>query len=92
MYPVYFFQAGLPYKLLGVIETNIHLFQVDEPGKIFLLGTDRNGRDQFSRIMYGSRSPSTIGLIGVCFSLAIGSFLGVASGYYGGAIDNSRSA
>jgi len=88
MYPVYFFQAGLPYKLLGVIETDIHLFQVEEPGKIFLLGTDRNGRDQFSRIMYGSQISLTIGLIGVSLSLAIGSFLGVASGYYGGAIDN----
>jgi peptide/nickel transport system permease protein len=88
MYPVYFFQPGLPYKLLGVIETNIHLFQVEEPGKIFLLGTDRNGRDQFSRIMYGSQVSLTIGLVGVMISLAIGSFLGVASGYYGGAIDN----
>ena len=88
MYPVYFFQAGLPYKLLGVIETDIHLFQVDEPGKIFLLGTDRNGRDQFSRIMYGSQVSLTIGLMGVMLSLVIGSFLGVASGYYGGAIDN----
>ena len=88
MYPVYFFQAGLPYKLLGVIETDIHLFQVEEPGKIFLLGTDRNGRDQFSRIMYGSQVSLTIGLMGVMMSLAIGSFLGVASGYYGGAIDN----
>ena len=88
MYPVYFFQAGLPYQLLGVIETDIHLFQVEEPGKIFLLGTDRNGRDQFSRIMYGSQVSLTIGLMGVMISLAIGSFLGVASGYYGGAIDN----
>ena len=88
MYPVYFFKAGLPYKLLGVIETDIHLFQVEEPGRIFLLGTDRNGRDQFSRIMYGSQVSLTIGLMGVMISLAIGSFLGVASGYYGGAIDN----
>jgi len=88
IYPVYFFKRGLPYQLLGVIEANVHLFQVDEPGKIFLLGTDRNGRDQFSRIMYGSQISLTIGLIGVSLSLAIGSFLGVASGYYGGAIDN----
>jgi peptide/nickel transport system permease protein len=88
MYPVYFFQHGLPYQLLGFIETDIHLFQVDEPGKIFLFGTDRNGRDELSRIMYGSQVSLTIGLVGVMISLAIGAFLGVASGYYGGAIDN----
>ena len=88
MYPVVLFPGRLAVQVARCHRYDIHLFQVEEPGKIFLLGTDRNGRDQFSRIMYGSQISLTIGLIGVCFSLAIGSFLGVASGYYGGAIDN----
>jgi peptide/nickel transport system permease protein len=55
---------------------------------VFILGTDRQGRDQLSRILIGSQISLTIGLLGVFLSLLIGSLLGVASGYYGGAVDN----
>lgn len=82
-----FFAPGEPYKLFGFIETDIHLFQV--PGGIVsLLGTDRQGRDMFSRILYGSQVSLTIGLLGVLLSLVFGSILGVTSGYYGGRVDN----
>ncbi len=85
--PIQFFAHGEPYKLLGLIETDVHLFQA--PGGIIsLLGTDRQGRDMFSRILYGSQISLTIGLLGVILSLSFGSVLGVASGYYGGRIDD----
>lgn len=85
--PIQFFAHGEPYKLLGLIETDVHLFQA--PGAIVsLLGTDRQGRDMFSRVLYGSQISLTIGLLGVFLSLFFGSVLGVASGYYGGRIDD----
>ncbi len=81
--PIRFFAHGEPYKLFGLIETDIHLFQA--PGGIIsLLGTDRQGRDMFSRILYGSQISLTIGLVGVLLSLFFGTVLGVVSGYYGG--------
>jgi len=85
--PIQFFAHGESYKLLGLIETDVHLFQA--PGAIVsLLGTDRQGRDMFSRILYGSQISLTIGLLGVFLSLCFGSVLGVASGYYGGRVDD----
>jgi peptide/nickel transport system permease protein len=87
--PVYFFVHGTPYRLLGLIPSDLHLYGVDRSDiGVFVLGTDREGRDQFSRIVIGSQISLTIGLLGVFLSLLIGSLLGVASGYYGGAIDN----
>ena len=85
--PLRFFAAGEPYKLFGLFESDIHLFQVDE-GVVCLLGTDRQGRDMLTRIIKGSQISLAIGLVGVALSLFLGSVLGVASGYYGGVIDN----
>ncbi len=85
--PIRFFAPGEPYKLLGLFETDIHLFQAPG-GVISLLGTDRQGRDMFSRIVIGSQISLTIGLVGVFLSLFFGSVLGVVSGYYGGKIDD----
>lgn len=85
--PVQFFARGEPYKLFGLFDADVHLFQA--PGTIVsLLGTDRQGRDMFSRTLYGSQISLTIGLFGVLLSLFFGSVLGVASGYYGGWIDD----
>lgn len=54
----------------------------------FLLGTDQQGRDIFSAVIYGSRTSIFIGVVGVILCLALGVFLGVLAGYYGGWIDN----
>jgi peptide/nickel transport system permease protein len=86
-YPVSFFARGEPYKLFGLIPTERHLFQVEEPGKIFVLGTDSQGRDLFSRVWFGAQVSLSVGLIGVFLSLLIGALAGTAAGYYGGTVD-----
>jgi len=85
--PIHFFIQGEPYKLMGLFPARTHLFGVEE-GIVSLLGTDGQGRDMFSRIIIGSQISLTIGLVGVALSLIIGAFLGVASGYFGGWVDN----
>ncbi len=55
----------------------------------FLLGTDTQGRDVWSAILYGSRMSLVIGLATVVLSLAIGLMVGLAAGYFGGWIDNA---
>ena len=55
---------------------------------MFLLGTDRLGRDMLSRILYGARISLTVGLIGIAISFFLGIVLGGLSGYYGGWVDS----
>lgn len=86
-YYVKFFMRGYAYKLLGFIPTDVHLFGVDAPAKIFLFGTDSNGRDLFSRILAGGRISMTIGLVGVVVTVFLGASVGTISGYYGGIVD-----
>jgi peptide/nickel transport system permease protein len=91
-YPIHFFVRGQPYKFWGLWETDIHLFGLGEnaeEGTLFLLGSDRLGRDMFSRILYGARISLSIGLVSVFLSLILGIVLGGISGYYGGQIDNA---
>ena len=86
-YPIKFFVRGRPYELFGLFETDRHFIGVDEPGTLYLLGTDRSGRDMVSRIIYGGRISMTIGLVGVSLTIIFGSVLGTVSGYFGGIID-----
>jgi peptide/nickel transport system permease protein len=85
---VRWFVRGFDYKLLGLIPTNIHLFGVDEPASIHIMGTDRQGRDVWARVLQGGRISLAVGLVGVALSVVIGSLFGTASGYFGGGIDN----
>lgn len=85
-YPVYFMTEGFEYRLFGFFKTNIHLFGVKE-GNILLLGTDKLGRDVFSKMVYGARISMSIGLLGIFISFVLGLFFGGLSGYYGGLVD-----
>lgn len=87
-YPLQFFVKGDPYTILGVIKTDIHLFGIDAPGKLFLFGTDSQGRDIFSRVWYGAQISLSVGLFGVFLTVLFGSILGIASGYIGGLFDD----
>jgi peptide/nickel transport system permease protein len=83
-----FFVEGFEYKMLGLIPSNLHLFGPDDAShKIFLLGSDRLGRDMLSRVIYGARFTLSMGLIGVILSTVLGIILGGISGYYGGKTD-----
>jgi peptide/nickel transport system permease protein len=87
-YPIRFFHRGTPYKFWGMFETDIHLFGVADDGYIHLFGTDKLGRDMFTRVMYGGRISLTIGLIGVVLTFFLGVLLGGIAGYLGGIVDS----
>jgi peptide/nickel transport system permease protein len=87
LYPVKFFVKGWEYKLLGFIPMDLHLFGVDEPGRIYVLGTDKFGRDLWGRACRAGRISLSLSLFGTLVSVAVGSVLGVVSGYYAGSID-----
>jgi peptide/nickel transport system permease protein len=86
--PLRFFCRGDPYRFWGLVEARFHFVCPAENGTFFLLGTDRLGRDLFSRIVYGARISLTIGLLGITVSFVLGILLGGLSGYYGGWIDS----
>jgi peptide/nickel transport system permease protein len=88
--PVRFFGRGEPYEVLGFIPSDRHLFAVEgaKAGEtLFLLGTDMQGRDMWSRLIYATRTSMTIGLVSVALSLVLGVVLGGISGYFGGLAD-----
>ena len=87
-YPIKFFVRGWEYKLLGLIETDIHFFGVDEGGIIHIMGTDRFGRDLFGRACLAGRISLSLSLLAAFVSVTIGSTVGVVSGYFGGWFDN----
>jgi peptide/nickel transport system permease protein len=86
--PVRFFCQGDAYDFWGLIPADFHLMCPSEKGTLFLLGTDRLGRDMLSRILYGTRISLTVGLIGITISFVLGIVIGGMAGYYGGWVDN----
>jgi len=87
IHPVYFFVHGRKYKFWGLFETDIHFWGTKNSKVPFLFGTDRLGRDLFSRTIYASRISLSIGLVGVAISFILGCILGGISGYFGGTAD-----
>lgn len=67
---------------------NLHLFGTAGEGKLNLLGTDEQARDQFTRLLYGGRISLSIGLVGIAITYPLGMLVGGISGYFGGAIDS----
>lgn len=86
------FAHGFEYKLFGLIPMDMHLIGVDGDGRtaensLFILGTDVQGRDQWSRLMYATQVSLLVGLSSVGLSLFLGVLLGGLAGYFGGMID-----
>lgn len=85
-HPVRFFVYGAEYRVLG-FKAHIHLFGAGEPERIFLLGADSFGRDEFSRLLYGGQMSLLCGFLAAAVSLLLGVVLGAIAGYCGGLID-----
>ena len=87
-YSLYFICQGTPYKLWKIFDADLHFFGTyDEEAPLFLFGTDRQARDLFSRIIYGTRISLSVGLLGVFMSFVLGITIGGISGYFGGIAD-----
>ncbi|HSB00325.1 MAG TPA: ABC transporter permease [Anaerolineales bacterium] len=85
-----FFAPGFSYKLFGLIKSDLHLVgavNTEQASQVYLLGTDRLGRDQWSRLAYATRISMTIGMVSVVLSVLLGLLLGGISGYFGGLPD-----
>jgi peptide/nickel transport system permease protein len=86
--PLRLLALGYEWEALWLVPTRRHLIGPADPDDtVHLLGTDRLGRDQWSRLMYGTQVSLSIGLVAVAISTVLGIFLGGISGYFGGLLD-----
>jgi peptide/nickel transport system permease protein len=83
-HPIRFFVSRSPYRLLGLWSVRTHLFGVDEPSSIHLMGTDEFGRDQFSRVLWGGQISLVTGWLAALLSVSLGMVLGILAGFFGG--------
>jgi peptide/nickel transport system permease protein len=88
-YPIRFVVRGEDYKILWLLKSSVHLFGVDAPAHIFVLGSDAFGRDEFSRLLFGGQISLAAGVLATLLSLAAGTVIGTVSGYYGKWVDDS---
>lgn len=86
-YRVYYFAKGYEYRLLGLIPFDRHFINVENGGKLYLLGTDINGRDNFSRLLFGGQISLTVGFLALFICFPIGLLYGGISGFIGGKTD-----
>lgn len=98
------FVQGAPYQLFKIsvplpptfddveifsgIPANLHLFGTTGEAKFNLLGTDEQGRDQFTRLLFGGRISLSIGLLGIAITFPLGMIVGGISGYFGSWTDS----
>lgn len=86
--PISLFVKGEPYKILGLIPSDLHLIgPVNHGDPFFLMGSDKSGRDIFSRLLFSARISLSVGLVGVGISMTLGILLGGLSGLIGGRVD-----
>jgi peptide/nickel transport system permease protein len=88
-YPVRFLVSGAQYNIFGIVVSRVHLFGAEEPARVFLIGSDAYGRDQFSRLLYGGQISLFAGLLATAISLTLGVLIGTVAGYYGGWVDEA---
>ena len=86
--PIRFFCAGDDYTFWGLFPGRTHLLCPARGGTLFLLGTDRLGRDMASRLLYAGRISLTVGLVGIAISFVLGITIGGMAGYFGGWVDS----
>ena len=89
--PLQLFARGGSYRLLGILPTDRHLFGVEQ-GFVHLFGTDSNGLDLFSRVMFATRTSLSIGFLGILISFILSLLIGGVSGYVGGRVDTAIQA
>lgn len=89
VYPIHLFVRGEEWSFFGLFNSHLHLFGIEPDAKsmLALFGTDKYGRDLFSRVLYGGQVSMSVGLIGVAISLILGAIIGSISGYFGGTVD-----
>jgi peptide/nickel transport system permease protein len=89
IYPLHFFVLGSSYRIAGLVSSQLHLVGVEEPGRVFLMGTDGYGRDQFSRFLSGGQISLLAGLLAAALSVSFGIVVGGLAGFYGGWMDET---
>jgi peptide/nickel transport system permease protein len=88
-YPIRFLVPSAPYRIAGIVVLRHRLLGVDEPARVFLLGSDGYGRDQLSRLLYGGQISLVAGLLAATLSLSAGLVLGTVAGFYGRWLDGA---
>jgi len=89
VYPIRFLTRGAPYAVAGLLASDIHLFGVDSPARVFLFGTDQFGRDLFSRLLHGAQISLVAGVLAASLALGVAIALGALAGFYGSWVDET---
>ena len=85
--PIKFVVRGEKYAIAGLVPSDVHLFGVSSPARIYLLGSDGFGRDEFSRVLYGGQISLFAGLLAAVLALSMGLLVGGIAGAFGGWVD-----